>query len=65
MTRTERDDPELGTVRLCRGCGEWWPRDEEFWFIYDGQVMGRCRACWSERRRIDGRRVFVPLEVTA
>lgn len=21
-------DPELGTVRLCRGCGEEWPRAE-------------------------------------
>jgi hypothetical protein len=46
-------DPELGKVRLCRGCGETWPRDDEF-FYFDarGKVMGHCRACWSERKRI-------------
>jgi hypothetical protein len=54
-----RDDPELGPVRLCRGCGEEWPVDAEFWFFTGGKVMGRCRACWSERVRVDGRKVFV------
>lgn len=53
---------ELGTERLCRGCGEFWPVDEEFWYFTTdrygkSRVMGRCRACWSERSRIQGRRV--------
>lgn len=50
----DRQDPILGLVRLCRGCGEEWPKDEEFWYFdRDGRVLGRCRACWSERRRGD------------
>ena len=27
------DDPELGTLRYCRRCDEWWPMDAEFWVI--------------------------------
>jgi hypothetical protein len=57
---------ELGLERLCRGCGEFWPADPEFWFFTTNrhgkrQVMGRCKACWSERivtpdgRRVQGR----------
>lgn len=47
----ERDDPELGRMRLCRGCDEEWPKDPEFWF-YDrhGTIYGNCRACESDRR---------------
>ena len=48
-TRLDSTDPELGTVRLCRRCGETWPKDEEFfYFAADGSVMGHCRACWSD-----------------
>ena len=61
MRLLERDDPELGTVRLCRGCGEEWPVDGEFWFFdRDGRVLGRCKACWSERNRAESRR-FEPM----
>ena len=28
-----REDPELGTERYCRGCDEWWPDDNEFWYV--------------------------------
>lgn len=50
------DDPEPGPrcslERLCRKCGEEWPRDGGFWYFdAKGQVMGHCKACWSERRR--------------
>ena len=27
------EDPELGTLRYCRRCDEWWPMDAEFWVI--------------------------------
>jgi hypothetical protein len=48
----ERIDPELGRVRLCGRCQEEWPRDREFWFFKaNGNVLGYCKACWSERRR--------------
>jgi len=43
-------DPELGTVRLCRGCGETWPLDSEFWYFQNGKVRDHCKACVSERR---------------
>ena len=49
----DRRDDELGIVRLCRSCGEEWPRDGEFWYFKpDGAVLGHCKACWSERKRI-------------
>lgn len=48
---------ELGLERLCRGCGEFWPVDATFWyFTRRGKVLGRCRACWAERRTVDGRK---------
>lgn len=46
-------DPVLGAVRFCRGCGETWPIDDEFWYFKPGtdKVLGRCKACWAERVR--------------
>ena len=52
---------ELGIERRCSGCGEYWPLDREFWYMDHGKVLGRCRACWSERPRVNGRRVFPPM----
>lgn len=26
-------DDDLGPVRYCRRCDEWWPQDAEFWVI--------------------------------
>lgn len=47
-----REDPELGRVRLCRKCSEEWPLDTEFWYFdRRGYVMGYCRACWADRAR--------------
>lgn len=40
------DEPDLGAVRLCVQCGEWWPDDEEFW----PDEGATCRACRQERR---------------
>ena len=28
-----RDDPELGPEKRCNICGDWWPVDEEFWYV--------------------------------
>jgi hypothetical protein len=58
---TAEFDPILGEVRLCRGCGETWPLDSEFyWFDRNGKPLGRCKACWSERVRDEqGRAHFV------
>ena len=70
MMRLARIDPELGVVRLCRGCMEEWPeRNEdgspatEFWYFdRRARVMGRCRACWSERSKGAERRFARRLE---
>lgn len=57
MTPVEIADPELGTMRLCRVCGEPWPRDPEF-FNRDGRGYFRtmCRACEADQRRERRRR---------
>ena len=54
-----RIDDILGLVRLCRRCGEEWPVDDTFWFFdRKGKVLGHCKACWSERVFVDGRKVW-------
>ena len=55
-----RDDPELGQVRQCSGCGEWWPFDAEFWHMEGDRLssswLAQCRACcadyYAKRRRV-------------
>lgn len=49
-TVPERIDPELGRVRYCSRCREWWPRDEEFWYFDQRGILSYCRACWADRR---------------
>ena len=51
-------DPELGPMRYCRRCEEWWPEDAEF-FVKSGQRLAGCRACHYEgvRRRSEKRRI--------
>ncbi len=47
-------DPELGPMRYCRRCDEWWPDDAEFWVTWrstDGYIHHACRCCWRERNR--------------
>lgn len=46
-------DPELGRQKLCPGCDEWWPLDDEFWYRYvprrrSPYWSARCRACLLE-----------------
>lgn len=46
-------DAELGIVRLCPRCNEWWPLDLEFWFSNAGTEDGFgpcCKACYEEWR---------------
>lgn len=39
------DDPDLGPVRWCAGCSEWWPDDSDFF----AERSSTCRACDYER----------------
>jgi hypothetical protein len=41
-SKFERRDPILGIVRLCSGCEEEWPVDDEFYRPLDDTL---CRAC--------------------
>jgi hypothetical protein len=65
--RVPTRDTELGLERRCSGCAQrgepdpYWPVDEEFWYMVNGKPLGRCRACWSERPRVDGVRRFQPM----
>ena len=51
----ERIDVELGKERWCPRCSEWWPADGEFFYTTgnagSGQLMGWCKACYTEWRR--------------
>ena len=40
-----KDDPELGTVKRCRECKEWWPADRTFF----RPRYGTCRACQADK----------------
>ncbi len=49
----ERLDPEIGMVRRCSKCGDWWPANREF--FYSSGSGGRklhswCIACYTEWR---------------
>ena len=45
-------ETELGIERLCPGCDETWPYDDEFWHMRDGKLSSswphRCRACCAD-----------------
>jgi hypothetical protein len=44
---------ELGVERKCRGCGEFWPLDTDFFSRQPGGFRGFqavCKACLSEQR---------------
>ena len=55
MTRTNvGTDPELGPVRRCSMCGEWWPMDEEFFYTdprWPGNFSAWCKACYAQYHR--------------
>jgi hypothetical protein len=38
--RPVEHDEELGPVRYCPGCDEWWPDDEEFWIVSPPHEVG-------------------------
>ena len=47
-------DPELGPLKRCPRCKEWWPADGEFWYpnaARPGGLQSECKACQIERRR--------------
>jgi len=44
-------DMELGPVKRCPKCGEWWPADREFFYTSKHTPSGLqswCIACWKE-----------------
>lgn len=45
------EDPELGRLRYCRSCEEWWPYDSEFyWYPEEGRTS-ICKACHRRHGR--------------
>lgn len=52
-------DVELGPVKRCPRCQEWWPADDEFFYRTKATPSGLqswCKACWHEWRREPERR---------
>ena len=52
-------DPELGPVRWCAACQDWWPMDEEFWYLRQRPwgMAFVCKGCArGARRRYEERR---------
>jgi hypothetical protein len=61
-----RDDAELGPIRWCGRCAEWWPVDQEFWIVIPAGTTAkaagyvyvrktpvyRCRACQYAATRV-------------
>lgn len=47
-----REDDELGPVRWCGRCAEWWPDDGEFWHLvtYRAGTVARTRGRAYTRR---------------
>lgn len=54
-----RWDNDLGIVRLCRVCDEWWPADPEFFYLErrGPRSIARCRACRALRTRASNTRL--------
>lgn len=44
-------DPDLGEVRRCPLCRDWWPNDSEFYYTRPGHGLSQtqCRACIADR----------------
>lgn len=52
MTRkvTRFRESELGLECRCSRCGEYWPADEEFFYMLRGKPHCYCKACYIEHR---------------
>lgn len=48
----ERRETELGTEVRCSCCGEFWPEDKEFFFVFDGKVHSWCKACYRGNDKV-------------
>lgn len=53
MTRV---DDELGLLRYCKRCDDWYPLDREFWYFDKRPGHVACRACADARGRARLRR---------
>jgi hypothetical protein len=43
-------DVELGPVKRCPRCTEWWPADKEFFYASHTRsgLQAWCKTCWHE-----------------
>lgn len=47
---------ELGREARCSKCGDWWPADDEFFYMANGVPHSWCKACYVADRVAKGRR---------
>jgi hypothetical protein len=47
---------DAGTEIRCTQCGEYWPRDPEFFFYFAGKPHSWCKACYLSDPQLGARR---------
>jgi hypothetical protein len=47
-----RRETELGTEVQCSRCHEFWPEDQEFYFMQDGKAHTWCKACYRSDPKV-------------
>jgi hypothetical protein len=52
MTERGRITTDLGDEVQCADCGEFWPEDREFYFIYGGKAHSYCKACYRANEKV-------------
>jgi hypothetical protein len=53
--KREYRETELGREARCARCGEFWPADSEFFYMYKGRPHSWCNACYIADRVAKGR----------
>lgn len=50
-----KEDPDLGTVRWCARCEDWWPIDDPLFYYVERRVGGKvayhCVWCNADNQR--------------
>lgn len=71
MERPAYIETDLGTEKLCTRCDEYWPADEEFFYLANKKRDGLhswCKSCyleWKRGRYRERKRLSVPMPVPA
>lgn len=48
----QRRETEIGIEVQCARCKDFWPEDEEFYFLQDGRAHSWCKACYRGDHKV-------------